>query len=222
MVFSSGPVRITRGDLKAVLGSSAAATYFGHGKSSGTNRLNEALERALKSRLLTRFSKVRPTDPVLLFLRGPSDLSFAEVQLAVAEVERVAGKECRVKVGVCPDGSPDSPLEVFVIASAGETQPASPPTAQTYGNTVAGTPSRAVSPAVGNAMTNPSPAIAPATRPAKGSKKVAAKQTQAVFNLDGYQRGRFDKSEPTIIEGEDLDVPTFIRKGIKLSSPPTH
>jgi cell division protein FtsZ len=29
-------------------------------------------------------------------------------------------------------------------------------------------------------------------------------------------RGRFEKSEPTIIEGEDLDVPTYLRKNIKM------
>lgn len=28
---------------------------------------------------------------------------------------------------------------------------------------------------------------------------------------------RFEKSEPTIYHGEDLDVPTFIRRGIKLN-----
>ena len=45
------------------------------------------------------------------------------------------------------------------------------------------------------------------------------KQTQGTLDLDNYQRGRFDKSEPTIVAGEDLDVPTFLRKGIKLTPP---
>jgi cell division protein FtsZ len=42
---------------------------------------------------------------------------------------------------------------------------------------------------------------------------------QGTLALDTYQRGRFDKSEPTIVEGEDLDIPTFLRKGIKLNPP---
>ena len=29
-------------------------------------------------------------------------------------------------------------------------------------------------------------------------------------------RGRFEKSEPTIVEGQDLDVPTFLRKNIRV------
>jgi cell division protein FtsZ len=51
-------------------------------------------------------------------------------------------------------------------------------------------------------------------------KSPASKQTQGVLDLDTYQRGRFDKSEPTIVEGEDLDVPAFLRKGVKLNPPP--
>jgi cell division protein FtsZ len=33
--------------------------------------------------------------------------------------------------------------------------------------------------------------------------------------LEPIARGRFEKSEPTIVEGEDLDVPTFLRQKIK-------
>ena len=29
-------------------------------------------------------------------------------------------------------------------------------------------------------------------------------------------RGRFSEAEPTMVEGEDLDIPTFIRKGEKI------
>jgi hypothetical protein len=60
------------------------------------------------------------------------------------------------------------------------------------------------------------------TKPtSKSGKKAAAtsKQMQGTLALDTYQRGRFDKSEPTIVEGEDLDIPTFLRKGIKLNPP---
>ena len=39
---------------------------------------------------------------------------------------------------------------------------------------------------------------------------------QAVRVNENAVRGRFDKSEPTIIDGEDLDVPTFMRKNLKV------
>jgi cell division protein FtsZ len=40
---------------------------------------------------------------------------------------------------------------------------------------------------------------------------------QGQLQLDIISKGRFDKSEPTIHKGEDLDVPTFIRRGVALN-----
>ncbi len=45
-------------------------------------------------------------------------------------------------------------------------------------------------------------------------KYVQAKQE--VLQFEPVTRGRFEKSEPTIIEGQDLDVPTFLRKNIRV------
>jgi cell division protein FtsZ len=46
-------------------------------------------------------------------------------------------------------------------------------------------------------------------------KKIEAKQE--VLQFDAVSRGRFEKSEPTIIDGQDLDVPTFLRRRVKVS-----
>jgi len=45
-------------------------------------------------------------------------------------------------------------------------------------------------------------------------KSLQAKQETLQF--EPVTRGRFEKSEPTIVEGEDLDVPTYLRKNIKV------
>jgi cell division protein FtsZ len=55
--------------------------------------------------------------------------------------------------------------------------------------------------------------------PAKEEKASAEKSVQAkqeVLQFEPVTRGRFEKSEPTIVEGEDLDVPTYLRKNIKV------
>ncbi len=49
-------------------------------------------------------------------------------------------------------------------------------------------------------------------------KKDAGKPRQEILPLDHVSRGRFDQSEPTIHEGQDLDVPTFLRQGTALTS----
>jgi cell division protein FtsZ len=46
------------------------------------------------------------------------------------------------------------------------------------------------------------------------AEKIQAKQE--VMQFEPVSRGRFEKSEPTIVEGQDLDVPTFLRKNIRV------
>ena len=55
--------------------------------------------------------------------------------------------------------------------------------------------------------------------PAKEERVAAEKSMQAkqeVLQFEPVNRGRFEKSEPTIVEGQDLDVPTYLRKKIKV------
>ena len=57
------------------------------------------------------------------------------------------------------------------------------------------------------------PLPTPVTKPAS-EKIVQAKQE--VLQFESVTRGRFEKSEPTIVEGQDLDVPTFLRKNVRV------
>jgi cell division protein FtsZ len=60
----------------------------------------------------------------------------------------------------------------------------------------------------------PAPVVATAPKPAAKTKPVQAKQEQMQF--EPVTRGRFEKSEPTIVDGQDLDVPTFLRRNVKV------
>jgi cell division protein FtsZ len=48
-------------------------------------------------------------------------------------------------------------------------------------------------------------------------RKSQSKLRQSQLPLEIVSKGRFDKSEPTIHKGEDLDVPTYIRRGVALN-----
>ena len=54
----------------------------------------------------------------------------------------------------------------------------------------------------------------PKPPPAKADKLIHARQE--VMQFEPVTRGRFEKSEPTIVEGQDLDVPTFLRKNVRV------
>ncbi|MEY2547102.1 MAG: cell division protein FtsZ [Verrucomicrobiota bacterium] len=60
----------------------------------------------------------------------------------------------------------------------------------------------------------PQPAPVAAAPPKPKPQKVQSKQE--VLQFEPVTRGRFEKSEPTIVEGEDLDVPTYLRKNVRV------
>jgi len=192
-------------------------------------------------------SALKESSMILLLLRGAKDISFAEVQAVVGKIEQIASDSCQIKVGVRADGPIGSALELYLLASSGGTikkplknsesnQTGEPSGADSANNPISRIGTMAT---IGTKLPQPTgeeempsghseggkgaDELFPVqTKPAsKSGKKVAAtsKQMQGTLALDTYQRGRFDKSEPTIVEGEDLDVPTFLRKGIKLNPP---
>jgi len=49
------------------------------------------------------------------------------------------------------------------------------------------------------------------------ARRAGNKLLQTQLPLAIISKGRFDKSEPTIHKGEDLDIPTYVRRGISLN-----
>jgi cell division protein FtsZ len=77
------------------------------------------------------------------------------------------------------------------------------------------------------AETPPAPARAGAAKPnaaaakaARQAESIAAAEARAAkqeqMQFEPVTRGRFEKSEPTIVDGQDLDVPTFLRRNLKM------
>jgi len=66
------------------------------------------------------------------------------------------------------------------------------------------------------AMSTPQEKSVPWKEEKVPAEKSATPAKQEVLQFEPVTRGRFEKSEPTIIEGEDLDVPTYLRKHIKV------
>jgi cell division protein FtsZ len=54
-------------------------------------------------------------------------------------------------------------------------------------------------------------------QPGGRTRKAGPKMLQTQLPLAIISKGRFDKSEPTIHKGEDLDYPTFVRRRVPLN-----
>jgi len=61
--------------------------------------------------------------------------------------------------------------------------------------------------------------VRPAAKAEPKPQSAAAKKAEAkqeTLQFEPISRGRFEKSEPTIIDGQDLDVPTFLRRNVRI------
>jgi cell division protein FtsZ len=71
-------------------------------------------------------------------------------------------------------------------------------------------------PRILTAATDPQP-VRPAAAAAAAAAATRREERQETLQFEPVTRGRFEKSEPTIVDGQDLDVPTFLRRNLKVS-----
>ncbi len=231
MLSSKGPVRINRSHLLKSLLHSGEKICFGYGQASGSNRLHEAMERVFKSPQLQGGRALTKGHAIFMQLRGPKDLSFAEAQIAMQEMERVVGEDSDIQLSVSAEEPPGAALQIFILVVEetiekkeiiSNIEKSEIPVPKKPEPSVL--PHRASVPKAAPTelpLDLPKPELHEASLEFKkvtiAKPATKLKQTQGALNFTAAQRGRFDKSEPTIVEGEDLDTPTYLRLGLKLS-----
>ena len=225
LIAAPGPLAVGLPDLLSVLNSSQGRCLFGTGGSKSENRAHEALEKALKSPLLDRGTLLDEAGSLLVHISGPPGLSFAEVGAIMQEAARQASESTLLHHGVSTSADPASPVVVTLLGKCGcvdaraafqvpavrqerfvQPSPAAPEKAVQQEEFIS-TP--------GESTTKPPPAEIASPlpqRPQKPTQKTAAQKIkQETLQFEPVARGRFEKIEPTIVEGEDLDIPTFLR-----------
>lgn len=220
LAATPGPIRVTPADLLAVFRQPGSTSHFGFGEAEGGNRANEAVERALKCPLLGRGKALAEARATLVHLTAPPDLRLAEIRAVMETVARHTDGHLHLGIGLDPHRTS---VAVALLAAAGGAAPVRSPRPAPPVPTHASEPppepvapvsaeSEPVSSAPASELFDTTPyAVAKAAGPKK-----APKPEQKTLSLDPIARGRFEKSEPTIVGGEDLDVPTFLRQKVKL------
>ncbi len=211
-------------ELATVLRRQNPRCVFGSGDADGDNRAHLALERALKSPLMDRGRMLSEADSVLVNIAGGSNLTLNEVQILMDELNRHIADHTRILFGMAIDPRLGNRLVVTILSSV-EADPGidAPRIAPPAREPAPDLDSQAVPephisfvesdedvvavPAARAPVRVPAAARPPVVEPVA---KRGGKQEQMQF--EPVTRGRFEKSEPTIVDGQDLDVPTFLRR----------
>jgi len=207
LITRPGLIQVHFADLSGLLRDRHAENAFAFVEASGAGRSREVVEKILAHPLLDEGRALAESDAVLVSLMAGKDLTMAEVNRVMEQVKRQCG-HAQIIMGAAVDAELKNKLCVTLIAARQNVQPASPASARSEGRGM--TPGTT---AHRDATSHRDAMVARGSRPRpKNSKPI---QTQLPLTI--VSKGRFDKSEPTLHHGEDLDVPTFLRRGIALN-----
>jgi cell division protein FtsZ len=227
LLTHTGLIEIHFADLAALLRDRHAESSFAVAEAMGPTRSREVMDKLLAHPMLDGGQILGESEAVLVSLMGGPDLTMAEVNRVIEQINRQC-EHAQVIMGAAIDETFRERLAVTLIAARKnsdqpEEETTAPPSAEQLDtqllsrSTTARPPSRFVPPA---ATLTPDQMQQIFTRQGgRGGRgrKSPAKMQQRQLPLEIISKGRFDKSEPTIHKGEDLDVPTYIRRGVALN-----
>lgn len=219
MMFRTGLINLDFATLRQAFYQRGGKTLFGLGNGSGENAVADAIDSLKLCPLLHTPEFSRKADRILVNIVGGTDLTLPKVNEIMTAVTEQFGRDSHVIMGAVIDESLQNQVEVCVL---GTTDIGGRGVVPRRVNTALKAKSSATSfpfedPARAKSATTAAGApAATKTEQAPALPKAKADQDEFTFG-EAQNRGFFDKTDRNLYEGQDLDVPTYLRKGIKIS-----
>ena len=238
LVAQPGLVRIGMDDLLTALKNDSSRCLFGFGQASGDNRAQEALKSALKNPLLDRGQMLNQSSSLIAHISGGETTTLYEVEILMNELSKYVNDDAHILFGVSSDGKQGESLSLTIISSIGKggaSQVNAPvlEVEESTGTEESDKEEEESEPEFGLGDDSneeesifsgdvPEPFISDSEdedsededsedEDSEDEDKEPHQQDLIPEKKSG--RGRFDKAEPTVTDdGEDLDVPSFLRK----------
>ncbi|MSU47354.1 MAG: cell division protein FtsZ [Lacunisphaera sp.] len=218
MLSRTGLINVDFTALRQVFLHRGGKTLFGLGVGSGENPAQAALDDLKQCPLLHTPEFARKADRLIVNITGGADLSLTKVHEMMSALTEAFGSEAHVVWGAAIDEGLQSRVEICVIGTTdlggrNFVRRALPPS----GRKALDKPGNTATSSAPESNTNLTTTVTPHRTPAALHAK---KPTQEEFGfgvVPTENRGTFERSDRNLFEGQDLDVPTYFRKGIKVS-----
>ncbi len=184
-------------DLQSLVENSGNECCFGYGEGKGPDKAAQALQELLEGPMLEKGRVVSNSGAMILSVTGGPDLSLAELETIHRRFQEAARPGARISMGAAVLDDWGGRLALTVLAAEHWMPPSR------------GTPAEGKSVPLILGDETPKP-----DSPQREGKGV--RQSVLPLGASSEDRGRFQDVVPTIHGGEDLDIPTFIRRGIRM------
>jgi cell division protein FtsZ len=234
---AQGVMGLAFGELCALVRQRSAAMALATAEAAGPDRAAEVLSRILRHPMLGGAESLRDAQAVAVCIVAGSGLAMVEVNRLMDEIQKLCpGVPVMMGAGIVDDaaetlwagllvarlGAIPEEEELPSIAKNIIPHPRSSVSGKLEDHLLSAEPearpkSRFVPPAPSMPQEKMEQLFARQTVPSKVRKSGGPKLRQGQLPLEIVSKGRFEKSEPTIHKGEDLDVPTYVRRGVVLN-----
>lgn len=170
---------------------------FGCCSASGAGRSEQVVAQLRASRMLRSGDALSKANALLVGILAGTDLRLAEIGEIMGKLRSVCKSDCTIEMGTVLDRQYDGRVELVVLAF------------ESWGAALQQDALKDLA-----MLQEPPVATAFPIQPGSGIKKGRVKGSK--LSRDAISRGKFQKAEPTIHNGQDLDVPTYLRRGITL------
>lgn len=213
MLLKTGLINQDFSSLRSVFQNRGGKTIFGTGTATGGDFVQDALEDLFICPLLHLGDRPAQLDRILVNVIGGTDLGIAKVNEIMTQVTKRFGSREDIVFGAVIDESRSQSLELCILGKAEMDSLITPEPVEIP------KPSKTITTGLGleTEISLDKKAPRPVHR-SKLTKKQQAAVDQDEFNFidTDAQRGYFDKTDRNDYKDEDLDVPTFMRRGIKI------
>lgn len=204
MVSLPSVLHVGLDELSQVFRGSEARCSFGHGVARGRERIAEAVEQSFGGVMMDGGRVLSVAGSVLVQVTADATLPLSELREIMRRVHDRVSDNAHLYLGVSTDPAASDVVEVTILA-------ASP-----LGTSSAFEESVTAGEAGEESGAEAGKSAKAGARRKAGARKPEGAETQEELPLDQAIRGRFKDIDPTMVDGQDLDIPTFIRLRLRL------
>jgi cell division protein FtsZ len=193
LITQPGFINLSLSDLHKVVRRSGGVCTFAYGRGTGPQRTERAVMSLLQNPLLEKGDVIARARALLVSLVGGDDLTLKEIDDVMKMISKQTRPDADISMGTVIDPADSGAISITLLTSESLLEPEPGP----------------VEP----------PVSAEETEPEGGEKDRTSrfrkrKELQTKLKFDASGQSRFKDTEPTVLDGEDLDTPTYIRRGI--------
>lgn len=236
-----GLINLDFADLCAATRGKHSQSALASAAAQGENRARDVIDKLLAHPLIDAGQVLAESTSLLVSITGGPDLTMADITRIMEPIHRQA-EQAQIIMGASIEEDWQERLAVTIVASKRAPEPVTEPEevapASRFHTSFSPAPSESLlelekqleptetAPRPLFRFVPPPPPLTPertdqilSQQSGHGGRqrKSASRLRQGQLPLEIISKGRFEKSEPTLHQGQDLDVPTYIRRGVPLN-----